>query len=225
MTDRSRIPISAAPRETANDRFKRRSGPAFVSSIIAAAVLHFAVFALFPTMSVADDGPDPVPIQLLPEIRNWVPPEPPQPIEKPAFPIATDLDLDVTIDRTVPNVEQPLPIAPPLTVQTEERPPAEKFVPFSIPPRLLNGGDIERMLQRRYPPLLRDAGVSAKVQLLIHIDEAGRPLDARIHVSSAYDAFDRTALEVSAAMKFSPAQNRDRAVAVWIVVPVSFAVR
>jgi len=61
--------------------------------------------------------------------------------------------------------------------------------------------------------------------MLINIDEEGKILGARIGEPAAYAAFDRAALSLVDVMRFRPAMNQDRYVAVWIALPLTFQVR
>ena len=73
--------------ETANDRFKRSFSDWFWGSLIAATLIHFGVFALFPDLKAADMGIKTEvteAINLPPEIE--IPP-PPQRIARPATPV------------------------------------------------------------------------------------------------------------------------------------------
>jgi TonB family protein len=216
---------SDPPRETANDRFKRGFGPTFWSSVIGAVAVHFAFFALFPTLSVADmtvTEERTELLDLLPETRL---PEQPEPIRRPAAPIVAEVDLELTIDRNVPLPGEQVRLpAPPVSRAGEQSRP-EYFTPYTVAPRLLNAPEVQRLLERRYPAILRDAGIGGTVGVWLRIDERGGVLETRLDRSSGYDAFDEAALGVGRAMRFSPAMNRDRRVPVWVSVPIRFDTR
>ena len=223
---RSATPIEPrGPRETANDRFKRRFGPTFWSSVIGAVAVHFVLFALFPTLSVADLAATEQPAELLDLLPETRLPDQPQPIRRPAAPVIAEVELDVTIDRNVPlpGENVPLPVPPVSRASDESRP--EYFTPYTVAPRLLNAAEVQRQLERRYPAILRDAGIGGTVSVWLRIDERGGVLETRIERTSGYEAFDEAALGVARSMRFSPAWNRDRRVPVWVAVPVRFDTR
>ena len=96
------------------------------------------------------------------------------------------------------------------------------FTAVEVMPALVNAAEVKRALERGYPPLLRDAGIGGRTQLLLLIDETGRVIQARVHESSGQAALDRAALAVAPMMRFSPAMNRDQRVKVWAQVPLDF---
>jgi TonB family protein len=67
--------------------------------------------------------------------------------------------------------------------------------------------------------------VGACVELHVHLDEQGRMLSAEVSRSRGHEAFERSALQVARAMRFSPALNRDCRVSVWVSVPLVFEAR
>jgi protein TonB len=219
MIDSTRSP-------TANDRLKDRSGDVVAFSLIAAVIVHVLVFQLWPEMSVTvwtDDGDGPLDVLVMPD---EIPiPVPPEPIVRPATPrISADAPDEATIDHVSFERAAELPAPPP--------PPAERaeegrsaFEVFDVAPRLVNPGDFQRALERAYPDALRDAGIGGTVTLQVYIDAEGRALEGRVVGESGYHALDAAALELIDVMRFSPALNRDRAVPVWVQLPIAFRVR
>jgi TonB family protein len=135
----------------------------------------------------------------------------------------------------LPNVEPPrarvpeqqvrsAPLPPPPTTPTDpevlRRAPA--FTPFTTEPRLANQEETQRALQRNYPPLLRDAGISGKTTVWFFINEIGKVEKVLLNQSSGHAALDDAALRVAAMMEFTPAENRGRAVPVWVSIPIAF---
>ena len=59
----------------------------------------------------------------------------------------------------------------------------------------------------------------------IRLDERGAVQDAQVNVSSGHPALDEAALRVARITEFSPATNRDKAVPVWVQIPITFQVR
>lgn len=99
------------------------------------------------------------------------------------------------------------------------------FTPYTVRPDYVNGPEIARALEREYPPLLRDAGIGGTVAMWFFIDEAGQVRNQRIHESSGHPALDEAALRVAPVFRFTPALNRDRAVPVWVQLPITFTTR
>ena len=138
----------------------------------------------------------------------------------------TEIDEEATISPTTfeENPVEKLP-PPPEAKEVgtiEERLP---FTPFTQAPKLLNGGEIEREMERLYPPLLRDAGIGGTVRVAFYIDENGRVQDKRLGNTSGHTALDEAALAVALKCIFSPAKTGDKVVPVWVEFPVTFQVR
>jgi TonB family protein len=96
------------------------------------------------------------------------------------------------------------------------------FTPYTVAPRLVNTGEVQRALERRYPPLLRNAGIGGQVVVWFFIDETGRVVNNQIKNSSGYPTLDEAALMVAEMMRFEPALNRDQRVSVWVAIPLKF---
>lgn len=217
-----------AGRTIANDRFKNGFGNWFWGSLLAAAVLHFMMFAFWPEMSTADVSfttEELEAIELPPEVE--IPP-PPEQIARPATPVISDatIDEDITIAETTfeDNPIENLP-PPPTATGNEDISAAPRFTPFTVRPELRNRAEVARALERNYPPLLRDAGIGGETLVWFFIDENGRVQRTQINKSSGYDALDQAALTVAEQMEFSPALNRDKKVPVWVAIPIVFSSR
>ena len=220
-------PNNAVGHETANDRFKKGFNDWFWIALMLATVLHAALFFASPTFGVADYSFSPdelTSIELPDEIE--IPP-PPEAIARPATPVISEatIDEDITIAPTTFE-ENPIEnLPPPPSGEGEDLAAAPTFTPMTVRPQLQNQRDVQRALERHYPPLLRDSGIGGTVQVWFFIDENGRVQDTRINESSGYDAFDEAALEVASIMEFSPAYNRDQRVPVWVSFGVTFEVQ
>lgn len=212
--------------ESANDRLKKQAGSWLWSSVMLATLAHFGAFALWPRMSVqvVVDLEDALEvIDVPPEVTI---PEAPKPLDRPVRPVVATVDVaeHVTIpptDWASYSVDE-LPPPPAIDTEVPEKPP---FTPFDVDPRVLNVDEILRALEREYPPSLREAGIGGTVSVLFHVDERGLVQATRVGRSSGYPALDSAALAVSTVYRFSPAQNRDRTVAVWVSIPITFEVR
>lgn len=208
---------------TANDRFKRRGSTFFAAGISLAVLVHFSLFALFPTL----DATPPAlaaetlkAMELPPQVE--IPP-PPEQILRPATPrVATvELEEDLTIAPTTfeSNPVENLGPPPDVSSRVTDRP---EFIPYDTPPKLRNRGEVLAILERGYPRALRTAGIGGTVLLWIFVDEEGRVRSTLVAESSGYRALDQAAREVAAHMLFTPAKNRDKVTAVWLAQPVDF---
>jgi periplasmic protein TonB len=209
---------------SANDRLKRSFGSRLWGSMIVATALHFMVFAFFPELQAEDYSTvvsEIEAIELPPELDF---PPPPEAIARPALPVISDavFDDDVTISDMVfdlPAMDEVPPAPPALDREVGV------FTPFTVAPSLLNASGAERVLQREYPSILRDAGIGGQVGLLVYIDEEGVVQEARVQESSGHPLLDAAALRAVESFRFRPAMNLDRHVPVWIALPVTFQSR
>ena len=221
------VPSLGARLETENDRFKRSFASWFWGSMIAATVLHFAVFQFWPTLTAADvsfTADELEAIELPPEIE--IPP-PPQRIARPAVPIVAtaDIDEDITIAPTTFE-ENPVEDLPPPPAESEhDISAAPTFTPMTVRPEIKNKTEVIRAMEREYPAILRDAGIGGRVVVWFFIDEGGRVRDTRVSQTSGHTSLDDAALKVADIYQFTPALNRDKKVQVWVQFPITFEVR
>jgi periplasmic protein TonB len=215
--------------DTANDQFKRGFGDWFWYSIAVAAMVHLVMFAFWPEMTAADvsgRSEELTAIELPPEIE--IPP-PPEQIARPATPVVSSaqIDDDITIAPTTfdANPIENLPPPPTASAGAEDISRAPTFTPMTVRPELQNTREVQRALERTYPPLLRDAGIGGTPVVWFFIDENGRVLRTQLSKSSGYDALDAAAIQVANVMQFSPALNRDKRVQVWVEIPIVFTAR
>ncbi len=221
-------PLAQYTHVTANDRLKRSFQNWFWGAVAAAALLHGAVIAFWPDMTAADFGitsAELEAIELPPEVE--IPP-PPEQIQRPAVPVlSTNIEIqeDLTIPETTFRDNPVHELPPPPTTGTVDVSQAPTFTPYEVAPEFRDRRALERLLQQRYPPTLRDAGIGGTVRVWVYIDENGDVKNTRVVDSSGYPALDQAAIEVMQAVKFKPALNRDQRVAVWVQFPVTFQVQ
>lgn len=96
------------------------------------------------------------------------------------------------------------------------------FTSFTTAPVLTNPAEVREVLQREYPPLLRDAGIGGVADVFVFVDQAGVVRNARVDETSGHRPLDDAALRVTDVMRFQPALDGDRVVPVWISLPVAF---
>lgn len=217
-----------AMRETANDRFKSGFGNWFWGGVMAATIIHFGIFAFFPSLQAEDVSFETEELEMIdipPEVE--IPP-PPERIARPATPVIgeTTIDEDITIAATTfeaTPVENLPP--PPAGATTEDISRAPTFTPMTVRPGLKNTAEVQRALTRNYPPLLRDAGIGGRTLMWFFIDENGKVIRTQINESSGYPQLDEAADKVASIMEFTPAMNRDKRVPVWVAIPITFSSR
>jgi protein TonB len=141
------------------------------------------------------------------------------PPARPTVPIASedeDLPEDETIDETIINFDDQPPPPPP--------PPDDDaivFVPYDEPPQPIGGfAAIQRKLV--YPEIARKAGVEGRVLVYAQIDEDGTVQRTKVVKSLGPNGCDEAAVNAIRSVRWLPAKQRDRAVKVWIAVPVDF---
>lgn len=212
--------------ETANDRFKRGFGSWFWIGLTTATLAHAALFAFLPGFGLdpasADDGG--LTFVPLPDIPL---PEPPEPIRSPVAPVigGPDVDPELTIPSTDLEAYSTDVMPPPPGSRDDDLSKAPTFTPTTVSPQLENGDEVSRLLQRFYPPLLRDAGIGGTVSVWFFLDRSGKVVRTLINESSGYAELDSAALRVADRMRFSPAWNREKRVPVWVSIPILFEVR
>ena len=222
-------PYHAKVAARANDRLKVRWGYWLWGGIGSAAVLHFALLAYFPEMNPADVS---IRSEVMDQVnvttqKDFEVPPPPQEIARPAIPVlstSAKISDDVTIGEVVFKANPVATLPPPPTdVGTTSLEEAPVFTPYEVKPELRNRDEYARALQQRYPPMLKDAGIGGTVMLWVFIDESGTVKNTKVVESSGYAQLDEVAQQVlRETASFSPAQNRDQRVPVWVKIPVTF---
>jgi len=220
--------IMHVPGLTAHDRFKRHARTVSWEALIIATIVHFLVFAFWPKIEVADVSfgvGELSMVELPPEVE--IPP-PPQTIARPAAPVIStgrDVSPEVTIAMTTFDAQPSAALPAPPTARAaskEELARAPVFTPYTVSPTLRNRADVAETLVKSYPAILRNAGIGGVALLWFFIDEEGRVLRTQLKEGSGHEQLDAAALEVAAAMQFTPAMNRDKRVPVWVAIPVTF---
>jgi TonB family protein len=133
--------------------------------------------------------------------------------------------VTVWVDMPIVFGGKPPEITIPPLEQSQERQQQEQaptFTPFTVPPELVNAREVSQALQQFYPPLLRESGIGGSVKLWFYIDEEGNVKRTLLKSGSGHAALDDAAMKVAEVMRFSPAKNRDKVVAVWVDMPIVF---
>jgi TonB family protein len=94
---------------------------------------------------------------------------------------------------------------------------------LEVEPVLRNRRDVNRAMERLYPPEPRAEGAEAQVEVKYRIIESGRVDTASIQMVSTTDArFGAVTRQVVARMVFAPGMINGRPVSVWAEQPINF---
>jgi len=143
---------------------------------------------------------------------------------RPSVPIASedeDLPEDETIDLTDWDMDDDVAPPPPPPEDDDE---AIVFVPYDEPPQPV-GGFVAIQKKLVYPEIARKAGVEGRVIIWARVDEKGNVVNTKVQKSLGPNGCDEAAVEAIKSVQWRPAKQRDRAVKVWIAVPVDFKLR
>lgn len=97
----------------------------------------------------------------------------------------------------------------------------DKFVSYEQPPTPIGGVDaIKKYL--KYPEIAKKNHFEGSVLVGVLIDDKGNPVKTEIRHRKGFKGFARAAIEAVMAVKWQPAKQGDRSVAVWVWVPIHF---
>jgi len=105
---------------------------------------------------------------------------------------------------------------------------AEIFDPDEVAqlPELLDLRAAQRMLERVYPPLLRDAGVTGYTRVQLVVDRNGAVEPGSVTVQeTTHDAFREAAVRAAERFRFRPARVNALPVRVRISLPIRWTLR
>ncbi len=147
----------------------------------------------------------------------------PPPPSRPSIPVESeneDLADDVTIEETELEdfVEWDTPPPPP------DEGPRVRFIPYDDPPVPLGGySAIQRNII--YPEIAQEAGIEGTVVIQAFVDKKGKVTDTVVLKGIPNTGLNEAAMTAIEKTKFKPAKQRDRAVGVWISIPVNFRLK
>tara|TARA_A100001011_G_scaffold398626_1_gene503754 strand:- start:562 stop:1176 length:615 start_codon:yes stop_codon:yes gene_type:complete len=145
------------------------------------------------------------------QIDNTPPPARPSiPVPSDDEDIADDLTLDELDFDDFSNLDAPPP--PPSG-------PKVVFIPYDDPPVAMSP------IRPRYPEIAQEAGIEGVVVVQAFIDEKGRVKETLILKGVPNTGLDEAAMEAIRKTRFRPAKQRERAVGVWISIPVNFRLK
>ena len=143
--------------------------------------------------------------------------ERPPPPARPSIPIESedeDLADDLTIEETDLSDFEAWDAPPP-----PPSGPQVKFIPYDDPPVPLTP------IRPKYPEIAQEAGIEGTVFIQAFIDKQGRVIETTIIKGIPNTGLDEAAIEAIRKTRFRPARQRERAVGVWISIPVNFKLK
>ena len=145
------------------------------------------------------------------QIDNTPPPARPSiPVPSDDEDIADDLPLEELDFDDFSNLDAPPP--PPSG-------PKVVFIPYDDPPQPMTS------IRPQYPEIAQEAGIEGVVVVQAFIDKKGRVKETLILKGVPNTGLDEAAMEAIRKTRFKPAKQRERAVGVWISIPVNFKLK
>ena len=145
------------------------------------------------------------------QIDNTPPPTRPSiPVPSDDEDIAEDLTLDELDFDDFSNMDAPPP--PPSG-------PKVVFIPYDDPPVAMTP------IRPVYPEIAQEAGIEGVIVVQAFIDEKGRVKETLILKGVPNTGLDEAAMDAIRKTRFRPAKQRERAVGVWISIPVNFRLK
>ena len=145
------------------------------------------------------------------QIDNTPPPARPSiPVPSDDEDIADDLTLDELDFDDFSNLDAPPP--PPSG-------PKVVFIPYDDPPQPMTS------IRPQYPEIAQEAGIEGVVVVQAFIDKKGRVKETLILKGVPNTGLDEAAMEAIRKTRFKPAKQRERAVGVWISIPVNLKLK
>ena len=143
--------------------------------------------------------------------------EKPPPPARPSVPVESedeDIADDLTIEETDLDSFEAWDAPPP-----PPEGPRVKFIPYDAPPQPLSS------IKPVYPELAQEAGIEGTVVVQVFVDKKGRVQDTLILKGIPNTGLDEAAVTAIKKTRFRPAKQRERAVGVWISIPVNFRLK
>jgi protein TonB len=185
---------------------------------LAGIALVIIIFSIFPRFLASMEFEDVdqiiienIDIPQTQQIDNTPPPARPSiPVPSDDEDIADDLTLDELDFDDFSSLDAPPP--PPSG-------PRVVFIPYDDPPVALSP------IRPTYPEIAQEAGIEGVVIVQAFIDKKGRVKETLILKGVPNTGLDEAAMEAIRKTRFRPAKQRERAVGVWISIPVNFKLK
>ena len=185
---------------------------------ISGIVLLIITFLLFPRITNKVELEEEIQIIIeqidIPQTEQFNRPPPPA---RPSVPVESeseDIADDVTLEEFTLDEFDAWDAPPP-----PPEGPRVKFIPYDDPPVPL------RPIKPKYPEIAQEAGIEGTVVVQVFVDEKGRVKETVILKGIPNTGLDEAATDAIRIVRFKPAKQRERAVGVWISIPVNFRLK
>ncbi len=185
---------------------------------ISGIILLIVTFLLFPRIVNKVELDEEIQIIIeqidIPQTEQFDRPPPPA---RPSVPVESeseDIADDVTLEEFTLDEFDAWDAPPP-----PPEGPRVKFIPYDDPPVPL------RPIKPKYPEIAQEAGIEGTVVVQVFVDEKGRVKETVILKGIPNTGLDEAATDAIRVVRFKPAKQRERAVGVWISIPVNFRLK
>ena len=185
---------------------------------ISGIVLLIITFLLFPRIVNKVELDEEIQIIIeqidIPQTEQFDRPPPPA---RPSVPVESeseDIADDVTLEEFTLDEFDAWDAPPP-----PPEGPRVKFIPYDDPPVPL------RPIKPKYPEIAQEAGIEGTVVVQVFVDAKGRVKETIILKGIPNTGLDEAAADAIRIVRFKPAKQRERAVGVWISIPVNFRLK
>ena len=185
---------------------------------ISGIVLLIVTFLLFPRIVSKVELEEEIQIIIeqidIPQTEQFDRPPPPA---RPSVPVESeseDIADDVTLEEFTLDAFDAWDAPPP-----PPEGPRVKFIPYDDPPVPL------RPIKPKYPEIAQEAGIEGTVVVQVFVDANGRVKETVILKGIPNTGLDEAATNAIRIVRFRPAKQRERAVGVWISIPVNFRLK
>ena len=185
---------------------------------ISAIVLLIVTFLSFPRIVSNVELDEEIQIIIeqidIPQTEQFDRPPPPA---RPSVPVESeseDIADDVTLEEFTLDEFDAWDAPPP-----PPEGPRVKFIPYDDPPVPL------RPIKPKYPEIAQEAGIEGTVVVQVFVDARGRVKETVILKGIPNTGLDEAATQAIRLVRFKPARQRERAVGVWISIPVNFRLK
>ena len=181
-------------------------------------ILLILIFLIYPRylglIALEDVELQEIIIENIPQTQQIEKPPPPA---RPSVPVESedeDIADDLTIEETDLDSFEAWDAPPP-----PPEGPRVKFIPYDDPPQPLSS------IRPVYPEIAQEAGIEGTVVVPVFVDKKGRVKDTLVLKGIPNTGLDEAAVTAIKKTRFRPAKQRERAVGVWISIPVNFRLK
>ena len=187
-------------------------------STLLSIILLILIFLIYPRylglIALEDVELQEIIIENIPQTQQIEKPPPPA---RPSVPVESedeDIADDLTIEETDLDSFEAWDAPPP-----PPEGPRVKFIPYDDPPQPLSS------IRPVYPEIAQEAGIEGTVVVQVFVDKKGRVKDTLVLKGIPNTGLDEAAVTAIKKTRFRPAKQRERAVGVWISIPVNFRLK